>query len=163
MTELELHRVPGDQRLYALGTLGTLRLDGLWRTGATAKAGARTWRLRQTALWRRGIEATDAAGTATGSFEGRDLRRGGTLRWEGRELALRPASVWRERYALVDGDRELVAFDGKGWGSRPVRVSLLDPAPLDPGLLLFSAYVVHRLAVDASSVAGSTVASTGAY
>ena len=46
----------------------------------------------------------------------------------GRELALRPASRWRERYALADGDHELAVFDGRGWGRRPVTVVVDDPA-----------------------------------
>ena len=98
-----------------------------------------------------------------GEFVPRDLRRGGALRWAGRELSLRPASVLRERYALSDGDRELVVVDGKGWGRRPVNVSLLDPAAIDAGLLLFTVFVVHRLAVNAASSAsaGSTAAVSG--
>jgi hypothetical protein len=48
---------------------------------------------------------------------------------------LPPASSWRERYALVDGEREVAVLDGKGWGSRPVTIGI-DPALLpdpDPG------------------------------
>jgi len=65
---------------------------------------------------------------------------------------LRPASWWKERYALVDGDRELAILDGKGWGKRPVRritVERLDV--VEPGLLLFAAFVVRGLAEDASA------------
>ena len=54
------------------------------------------------------------------------MRRGGTLRWQEQELELRPASKWRERYALADGERELGLLDGKGWGRRPVRVTVED-------------------------------------
>jgi len=97
------------------------------------------------------VEATDAAGTTVGQFGARGMRRGGTLRWLDRELALRPASRWRERYALVDGDRELAVFDGKGWGRRPVTVTVDDPRALDPGLLLFAAFVVNALTEDATS------------
>ena len=73
-------------------------------------------------------------------------------RFAGRpRVELRPASKWRERYALADGDHELAVFDGKGWGRRPVAVSVDDPGALDPGLLLFTAFVVRGLAEDASS------------
>ncbi len=75
------------------------------------------------------------------------------MRWGDRELALRAASNWRERYALADGDRELATFDGKGWGKRPVKVTVEED--VDPGLLLFAAYVVRQLAEDAASVATS--------
>jgi hypothetical protein len=72
----------------------------------------------------------------------------------------RPASRWRERYALADGDRELVVFDGKGWGRRAVRITVDDLNAVDPELLLFAAFVVRGLAADASSAAGAA-ASTG--
>jgi hypothetical protein len=76
------------------------------------------------------------------------------VRWGDRELELRPASRRRERYALADGDRELATFDGKGWGKRPVKVTVEED--VDPGLLLFGAYVVRQLAEDAAaSVAAS--------
>ncbi len=80
------------------------------------------------------------------------------LSWAGRELALRPASRWRERYALADGDSELALFDGRGWGRRPVRVSVNDTSAVEPGLLLFAAFVVRGLAADASSAAGGATA-----
>jgi hypothetical protein len=106
------------------------------------------------------MQATDTAGNVVGEFRPRDLRRGGTLDWTGRELALRPAGSWRERYALADGDEELVILDGKSWGRRPVSVSILDGQLVEPGLLLFACFVVRQLAVNAASnsAAGSTAA-----
>jgi hypothetical protein len=80
------------------------------------------------------------------------------VRWDDRELALRPASMWRERYALASGDRELAIIDGKGWGKRPVRVTVEDPAELEPGLLLFAAFVVRSLAEDAGTAAAGASA-----
>ena len=88
-------------------------------------------------------------------------KRGGPLWWDGRALALEPSSAWRERYALVEGDRELALLEGKGWGRRPVRIRLDDTA-IDPALLLFAAYVVRALAEDAGSTAGATAATTSA-
>jgi len=69
---------------------------------------------------------------------------------------LRPASRWRERYALADGDRELAVLDGKGWGKRPVKITTEDPAAVEPGLLLFAVFVVRGLAEDAGAAAAST-------
>jgi hypothetical protein len=69
---------------------------------------------------------------------------------------LRPASRWRERYALADGDHELAVFEGKGWGRRPVKITVDDPRAPDPGLLLFAAFVVRGLGEDASAAAGAT-------
>ena len=102
------------------------------------------------------MEAADETGTTAGRFEPRGIRRGGTLRWGDRELALRPASRWREHYALADGDQELAVLDGNGWGRRPVMMRVDDPTPLDPGLLLFAAFVVRGLAEDAGAAAAAT-------
>jgi hypothetical protein len=100
------------------------------------------------------MEATDVAGGVVGEFEPRSLRRGGTVSWAGKVLELRPASAWRERYALADGGRELAVLDGKAWGRRPVRVSVDGDAPaIEPGLLLFAAFVVRGLAADAETAA----------
>jgi hypothetical protein len=163
MNELELTRSPDDRRLYVLEPVGTLRLDGLFSRSATAQAGTANWHLARSGFWRRVIQATDAGGSLAGEFVPRDLRRGGTLRWGDRELALRPASSWRERYALADGDRELVILDGKGWGRRPVAVTILDPDAIKPGPLLFACFVVRQLAVNAAnaSSAASTAATSG--
>jgi hypothetical protein len=149
MAELELTRTRDDRRLYAIAGVGTLRLEGLLSRRATAEAGGRRWELARTGVFGSAMDATDATGAVHGRFEGRALRRGGTLRWGERELTLRSASALRERYALADGERELVRLDGKGWGRRPVRITLEDPAACEPGLLLFAAFVVRGLAEDA--------------
>jgi hypothetical protein len=163
VADLELTRTPGDRRLYTVDGVGTLRLTGFASRGAVAVAGGSTWRIARRGFWRRVIEATDSGGAVVGAFEPRGLRRGGLVRWAGRELALRPASSWRERYALAEGDRELAVLDGKGWGRRPVRITLDDPAAVEPGLLLFAAFIVRGLAEDAGSAAGAggAAAATG--
>jgi hypothetical protein len=160
MTELELTRTPGDRRRYALEDIGTIHLEGLFARSANAEAGSDHWQFVRSGFWQRVMQATDAAGNVVGEFRPRDLRRGGTLEWAGRELTLRPASSWRERYALADGDEELVILDGKSWGRRPVSVSIPDGQAVEPGLLLFACFVVRQLAVNAAndSAAGSTAA-----
>ena len=155
MEEIELARAAGDRRLYALGDIGTVRLKGWAARAARAEAGGRAWDMARRGLWRQEIEATDQAGTTVGRFTARGMRRGGTLRWVDRELALRPASRWRERYALADGDHELAVFDGKGWGRRPVMMRVEEPTGLDPGLLLFAVFVVRGLAEDAGASAAT--------
>jgi hypothetical protein len=161
-TELELVRTPGDRRLYALGDVGRLRLTGLVTSGAIAEADGDTWHLGRRGLWQRGVRATDVTGAVVGEFEPRAIRRGGAIRWAGRELGLRPASSWRERYALVDGDRELATFRGTSSGKRPVAITVDDPAVAEPGLLLFTAFVVRRLKQDAdgTAAAGASTAAT---
>jgi hypothetical protein len=161
MVDLMLERVPGERRLYEVRGVGTIRFDGLFSRAATAEAGEKRWRLARRGFWGRRVEASDADGTTIGTFEPHALRRGGPLVWAERELRLQPASAWRERYALVDGDQELAVFDGKGWGRKPVAISIDDPDALDPGLVLFTAFVVRGLAEDASATAGAA-ASTAA-
>lgn len=164
MTELELTRTADDRRLYALEGVGTLRFEGWTSRKATAEAGGDAWRFARRGFWQRSGEAVDGAGVTVGAFEPRTWRRGGTVRWDGRELTLRPASMWRERYALADGDRELVILDGKGWGRPPVKVSVEDPDAIEAGLLLFAAFVVRGLADDSAAAAagGGAAAATGA-
>lgn len=163
MVDLELTRAHNDRRLYELEGVGTLRFEGLFSRAATAEAGGQSWRFRRNGLLGQNAESIDAARTVVGRFTARGLRRGGTIEWAGRGFALRPASAWRERYALVDGERELVVLDGKGWGRTPVKITV-DPADLPaPELLLFAAFVVRGLAEDAggAAAAGASVAATG--
>jgi hypothetical protein len=162
MAELQLTRTPGDRKVYALDGVGTLRLRGWASRAATAEAGERSWDLSRSGIFRTTVTASDAEGSPVGDFRAHGFKRGGTLRWGGRELRLGPASMWRERYALTDGDRELAVLEGKGWGKRPVKVTVDDAAAIDPGLLLFTAFVVRGLAEDAGAAAGSTAASTSA-
>jgi hypothetical protein len=162
MPDLRLTRTADDRRLYALESVGSLRFEGWTSRRATAEAAGDSWRFARRGFWGRGMEAVDAAGVAVGAFEPRTWRRGGTVRWDGRELTLRPASMWRERYALADGERELVILDGKGWGRRPVKVSVEDPGAIEPGLLLFAAFIVRGLADDAASAAGAGAAASAA-
>jgi hypothetical protein len=162
MAELELTRTPNDRRLYVLEGVGTLRLEGFGSRAATAEAHGNSWRLVRRRWWHRDIQATDATGVVVGVFEPRTIRRGGALRWAGQELSLRPASAWRERYALADGARELALLDGKGWGRRPVKVSINDLGAVEPGLLLFATFVVRGLADDAGAAAGASAATSTA-
>lgn len=157
MPELELTRSRDDRKLYVLNGVGTLLLHGWLSRTATAAADGRSWEIGRRGFLTSVFEAADASGTTAGEFRGRTLRRGGTLQWGARELELRPASAWRSRYALADGERELAVFDGKGWGKRPVAVVVDDLSAIDPGLVLFAAFVVRGLAEDSSS-AGSAAA-----
>jgi hypothetical protein len=133
--------------------VGVLRLGGWASRWATIEAGGRRWGVARRGLLRTVIQATDPAGTVVGAYEGRSLQRGGTLRWEGRDYRLGPSSRWKERYALAGEDeRALDTLEGT-WGKRPVRVELADGVTIEPGLLLFAAFVVRTLADDAASAA----------
>lgn len=162
MTELELTRNPDDRRLYELDGVGSLRLGGWFSRSATAQADGDRLQLSRRSRWRTAIQATDSAGTVQGEFTGRTWRRGGDLRWSGRSLQLRSSSMWRERYALAEDGRELVTIEGKGWGKRPVKVTIEDEAgAIEPGLLLFAVYVVRALAEDAGAAAGAAAGGAG--
>jgi hypothetical protein len=161
MAELELTRAPEDRRRYTLHGVGALRLRGWFARAATAEADGGPWEFSRRGLFGKTFEAIDGAGAAVGSFEPRGaLRRGGVLRWDGRTLALRPASSWRERYALALDDRELAVIEGKGWGSRPVKVEVEDIDGVEPALLLFAVFVVRGLADDATAASAAVVSTT---
>ena len=155
MTELALTRSSGDRRRYDLPGFGTLRLGGWASRWASAEAGEQRWGFARRGVLRARIEATDPAGNVVGVFEGRSLKRGGTLLWQEFEYVLKPDSKWTERYALLDGERRLALLEGKGWGKRPVRVDVDDVGGTDPGLVLFAAFVVRALAEDATASAGA--------
>lgn len=155
MTDLELTRTPQDRRLYALEGVGTLRLEGVLRRRAVAEADGRRWTITRRGFGQRSAEAVDAAGAVAGTFAVSGLRRGGAITWAGVPFALRPASRWRERFALSRDDHELAVLDGKGWGKRPVKVTAEDVGAVDPGLLLFAAFVVRALAEDSAAAAAS--------
>ena len=177
MVELELRRSPGDRQLYEISGVGTVRFEGFFSRRATAEASADAWSFARSGFWRSTIKAFDASGTAVGSFDPRTIRRGGPLRWQDRDLALRrkvtgvalrtnrgrkrpqrehrstEASMWTERYALADRDRELAVFDATSWGKRPVKITLDEPSLVEPGLLLFAAFIVREPGEDANAAA----------
>jgi hypothetical protein len=156
MTEIELVRTDGDRNLYALADLGTLRLAG--GRSAEAEAGGERWDIARRGFWRRRIVATDGGGTPVGEFAPETLRSGGRLVWDGRELSVRP--VAGAGYALVEGGHELALLADQGWGPQPISMSIHD-AGVDPGLLLFAAFVVRGLADDATF--GAFAARQGTY
>ena len=153
--EVELTRVPGDRRLYFLAGIGTLRLQGLLGRSAVATFEGGSWAFARRGFWQREVVARDEAGALQASFEPRGIRRGGRLRFGERELTLTPASSWRERYELTEAASVLASFDARGWGKRPVRITIEPDADFAPGLALFATFVVHGLAEDGSSASGA--------
>ena len=59
-------------------------------------------------------------------------------------------------YVLAERERELALIDAKGWGRRPVKVTVDDRQALDPGLLLFAVFVVLGLANDAAAASAAS-------
>ncbi len=153
--DLQLTRDPDDRRRYVLDGVGSLRLEGWSRRRATLDAAGRSWQAAPVGFWKRRVEATDAAGSPVAAFEPRSVGRGGILRVGERELQVSPASRWKERYALKDGERELAQLESKSWGKQPVRVTVEDRSAVEPLLLLFTAFVVRRLAEDSAAAASA--------
>jgi len=84
------------------------------------------------------------------------------LRWGAHDLTLRSSSRWRPRFALFGGELELATIEGKGWGKRPVKLTIVDGVSVKPGLLLFAAFVVGALTEDAQRNANAvTMAGSG--
>lgn len=145
MTELVLLPSRAARRRFDLGDVGSLAYEGLLANRAVATAGSERWRLGPDGARR--AQATAADGTVVGRYEA-SASPEGRLTWAGRELVVRPVRGRRARWTLHDGDgRELVALDGRGTGARPAAIALPgDGEPLDPGLLLFLAFLVRKLA-----------------
>ncbi len=163
MPELELTRSREDRKLYVLDGVGTLRLRGWTSRTATAEAAGRSWEIERRGIFTSVFEATDASGTTVGAFRGRTLRRGGTLQWGARELELRAASAWRSATRWLTANASWRSSTARAGSKRPVAVIVDDVSAIDPGLVLFAAFVVRGLAEDASSAAGgASVAATSA-
>ena len=125
----------GACRAIGISSSGGRADAAVWRAlsrSATGEAGGRSWRFSRRGFWGRAVEASDLEGARVGKFVPSGFRGGGALRWRDHGLVLRPSSRWRERYALVDGDRELAVVDGTGWGSRSVAIGVGDSAVVEP-------------------------------
>ena len=159
LISLELTRTPGDRHLFELKGVGTLRLEaGFSRRAVAAGTGGQHWEIarrpERRRFARRGdlivvITATEPSGTAAGEFQGRARIRGGMLRWGTHDLKLCSSSSWRPRYALLGDERQLATIEGKGWGKRPVKLTIVTGVTVEPGLLLLAAFAVGALTEDA--------------
>jgi hypothetical protein len=145
---IELSRDPADGDRWVLDGVGTLRRTGRVSRAATAEAGGARWQIVRRGWVRSGFAATDAStGAVVGELAGRFLKRGETLRWADRDLALRGDGG--DGYVLLDGQRRLAVMTPQRAGRRSLDVVVEDPT-VDPGLLLFMAFVVQAYSDDAS-------------
>lgn len=149
MRETELTCDPADGALWVLPGVGTLGRTGRISRAATAEAGERSWDAR--ALWL-GPDRLHRI-----RRDGRRRRRaerpvdapGGDAAWAGRDFTLRPDRQRRVGYVLLDDERRLALMTAKREGRRPLDVAIEDPA-VDPGLLLFVAFIVQAYSDEAS-------------
>ena len=157
MRQTELAPDPDDRDRWVLPGVGTFLRTGRTSRAATAEAAGRTWKIQRRGLVRTGFIATDESGEPAGELKNPTMGSGETLRWNGRELALRYDDAHRA-HALSDGDRALARFAPKVAGKRPLDVVIEDP-DVDPGLLLFAAFIVQAYADDASFPQGPSAPS----
>lgn len=152
MAQLELTPVEGNEHgMHVLGSLGTMwTAIGLMSQGATAQAGAGTWRFERHGVLVPTMHATDASGAAVGRFQRRAFGGGGELSWAGRELELRMLSAGRSPcWALLYGERRLAELQSRDGAIDTVLVTLDDDGPyVPPGLLLFGAFIAQLLGDD---------------
>jgi hypothetical protein len=140
---------------HALQGVGTLQVEGPW-LAATARAGDASWRLVPTVPrgWRREATATDAAGRVVGDYQ----ERGRALRWGSRQLRLGPPSrrTFKTHYLLADGEQVLALIQPTRDRPplNPINIDVRDAAAIEPGLLLFVAYLVGWLANTGSDANG---------
>lgn len=150
MTELQLARSADDRQLYELAGIGTLRMVGTLAPSGLAQAGERAWQITWRGIFRNIIRACDESGQLVGEWQAFRLQRNGPLHWSGRVLTLRSEAAVRNRWALLDGERRLATFGGKGWGARQMAVTIDDDddddaaALAEPGLVLSSASTLPR-------------------
>ena len=166
MEEIEFIRAADDRRTYELGTIGSLRLNGWFMRSATARAGGDSFLFERASWFSSAVDAKDDRDRMIGAFRPRRLRRGGAFTWRETEFNLCPVTPLRQRYQLVEGERDLASIEARGWWGwgtrRPLNMQVLERG-LDPGLLLFVAFIVRTLADKSDSAAGSAsvVANTG--
>jgi len=146
---MELTRDNVDADLWVLEGVGTLRRTGRISRAATAEAGGLSWQIVRRGWVRPGFRAADATGAVVGELKGSFMDRGETLRWSDRALILRADELRRGGYVLLEGERRLASMAPERFGKRPLDVTL-DDLTVDPGLLLFMAFVVQAYSDDAS-------------
>lgn len=149
MRQVELLQDPGDKDRWVLPGVGSFLRTGRVSRAATAEAGERRWSIKRFGLVRTGFNASDEAGTVVGEVRNPISGRSDRLRWAGCDLRLVRDGPRLWGYALCDGDRRLAVMTPKRRGRRQLDVVLEDPS-VDPGLLLFQAFIAQAYEDDAS-------------
>ena len=149
MTQVELLQDPGDEDRWVLPGVGSFLRTGRVSRAATAEAGGRRWSIKRVGLVRAGFTASDETGAVVGEIRNRISGRNDRLRWAGRDLRLVDDGPRLWGYALYDGEHRLALMTPKRRGKRQLDVVIEDPS-VDPGLLLFQAFIVQAYEDDAS-------------
>ena len=159
MTELALTRASDDRKRYDLPGYGSLRRDGwLSRRSELRTDDGRVLTARQRGALQRAAEALDAAGSVLGDYrQQRVLNHGGELTWSGLPYEVSSQSALYTRYVLSRNHAPVVSVHVKAWGGRtPAVVTVTDPHA-DPGLVLFTVWLVQTFAgASGDASAGAT-------
>lgn len=144
MGDLALVRSADDRRRYDIDGVGSLRRVGLFsRTTLLFPDGGEPLTAQSRVSLSGAAEVVAPGGDVVGEFaEQALLGHGGDLTWRGRRLRLGSGTVLISRYVLRDGDTTLLEVQARGWGDRPVDVSLGEEA-VDPGLVLFALWLTQ--------------------
>ena len=111
------------------------------------------WKLERAAMSQK-AKALDATGGEAATFEPKGVfKRGGELRTGGHSYELRPASNWKTRYAIAEGERELATLETKGWSQHRVAISLEADVPSE--VLLMACWLVRSFADDSAAATAS--------
>jgi hypothetical protein len=143
MRSLELTRSSSDKGCYELPGVGSVRFPRRWRNEVVIEVPGRPgWRSNGRGLTRGVSEAIDPDGRVMATFAVADRR----IEHAGRAFAIEGGRIGmtksRSPYVLAEEGRELVRFEPRTLGRKPIGVELLDEL-VDPQLVLFAAYAVH--------------------
>ena len=141
-----LTRSVEDRKRFDLEPWGWLRGKG-WLT-EKSDAGTPTgtvWHFEPRGWTGGRAEALDAvSGQAVGDYRWTgSFRRRGTVTWGARSYELASEGWFGKRYELRAEDRTFVGLEVKGWGRRPVTIEVDESLDAEPGLVLFSCWLVQ--------------------
>ena len=157
MAELTLTEDPGDKRHWTLEGVGDLRWEkGLFKNGeARLEASGASWSLERSTFSSK-AKALDATGSEAARYEPKvAFSRGGELVVGGRSWTLKPASHWKNRFALLDGEAELATIETEGWAQRKVEVALEQEGAVPGEVLLMACWLVRGFAEESAAATAS--------
>jgi len=155
MTELALTRASDDRKRYDLPGYGSLRRDRWFSRRCVLRTDdGRELTARTQGMLQRAAEAVDRSGSVVGDYRQRRLvNRGGDLAWSGLPYEVTSQSMLHTRDVVSRHQEPVVSVHVKAWGGRtPAVVTVSDPRA-DPGLVLFTVWLVQTFAHSASSEA----------
>ena len=155
MIELALTRSADDRRRYELVGYGSIRRPRWLSRTVEIQTGDGVVRTTKQSPTGKFASLSEGAGSVVAEYERtRWTNHGGTVSWRGLPFDLAVESQWRRRYLLSRDDRELLRVTCRGWGKTPAAVEVLDNS-LEPGLVLFTTWLVQTFVEMDSSSAGA--------